>query len=332
MKAPPKRRAATVAEIAPLGPGLGRVDLVGEGIGQDVVAGRFAMVQAVGRADCILLRPFSYFSKVHADRVGLLVKDVGKGTRSLLTARVGDDVAILGPLGTAFPTPASTCWAVAGGVGAAPFGVMQHSRQTRVLFGARSVAESGFARALTERGAHVVLATDDGSSGFTGSVVDLLRAQLEEQAAPGVIYTCGPSPMMAAVAAVAREHGIACFASLEAHMGCGIGVCRGCAHRDAQKTWRCICVDGRFTMPRRFTPHDRYADSNWGPNVADTHRFGLRNVRLGQRARRHGGLAPRGSHLYQGPVAASPQRPSAATYLGDGVGHAQCHRARERRF
>ena len=244
MRAPPKRRAATVAEIVSLGAGLGRVDLVGAGIGEDVVAGRFAMVEAVGRADCILLRPFSYFSRTSNDRVGLLVKDVGKGTRSLLTARVGDDVAILGPLGSAFPAPSGTCWAVAGGVGAAPFGVMQHTAETRVLFGARSVGESGFARALTERGAHVVLATDDGSSGFTGSVVDLLRAQLAKETAPDVIFTCGPSPMMAAVAAVAREHEITCFASLEAHMGCGIGVCRGCAHRDAQQAWRCICVDG----------------------------------------------------------------------------------------
>lgn len=244
MTARPSRRTATIAEIVHLGAGLGRVDLEGEDLGRDVVPGRFAMVQAVDRADCILLRPFSYFSKISEHRIGLLVKDVGKATKSLLTARVGDAVAVLGPLGTRFPEPQGTCWAVAGGVGAAPFGVMTHRPGIRVLFGARTVAESGFARALQERGATVVLTTDDGSSGVQGSVVDLLRAELAAHGPPDTIYTCGPGGMMAAVAAVARQHDVTCWASLEAHMGCGIGVCRGCAHFDAHKSWRCICVDG----------------------------------------------------------------------------------------
>ena len=239
-----RKRLAKVVEVVSLGQGLGRLVLEGSGIGAGVSPGRFAMIEAPGRADCVLLRPFSYFTAEGSDRVGLLVKSVGKGTQALLAAQPGDPVAILGPLGSAFPTPKGTCWAVAGGVGAAPFGVMQHRPGIRVLFGARTVHESGFAKALRDRGAEVHLSTNDGSSGFRGNVVEMLRDSLKKEAAPDAIYTCGPGVMMEAVAAVAKQHHIACYASLEERMGCGIGVCRGCAHRDAVGGWRCICVDG----------------------------------------------------------------------------------------
>lgn len=239
-----RKRLAKVVQVVSLGPGLGRLELEGLGIGEGVTPGRFAMVEAPGRADCVLLRPFSYFTAEGNDRVELLVKSVGKGTQALLAAQRGDPVAILGPLGSAFPTPKGTCWAVAGGVGAAPFGVMRHRPGIRVLFGARSVHEAGFAQALRTRGADVHLATNDGSSGFRGNVVEMLQDRLKSETAPEVIYTCGPSVMMQAVAAVAKQHQIPCYASLEERMGCGIGVCRGCAHLDAAGGWRCICVDG----------------------------------------------------------------------------------------
>jgi dihydroorotate dehydrogenase electron transfer subunit len=240
----PRRQAARVASVQALGPGLGRVDLEAEGLAHDVMPGRFAMVGAPGRADCILLRPYSYFLTEGKDRIALLVKAVGKGTLGLLEARKGDPVTVLGPLGTSFPKTHGLTWAVAGGVGTAPFGAIEHRKNVRILFGARSRAEAGFAGALTAAGAHVDLATDDGSAGFHGNVVQMMRSRLEAGERPAGILTCGPSAMMAVVADVAREHEIPCWASLEERMGCGIGVCRGCAHRDATGGWRCICVDG----------------------------------------------------------------------------------------
>lgn len=240
----PRRQVARVAAVQPLGPGLGRVDIQGEGVGRGVTPGRFAMVAAPGRPDCILLRPYSYFLAPDENRIALLVKAVGKGTVGLLQAREGDEVTVLGPLGSAFPAPQGLTWAVAGGVGAAPFGAIEHRPDVRILFGARSQKEAGFAEALEAVGAHVDLATDDGSAGFHGSVVQLLRHKLEAGEHPNAILTCGPTAMMNVVAAVAREHKIPCWASLEERMGCGIGVCRGCAHKDATGGWRCICVDG----------------------------------------------------------------------------------------
>ncbi|MFQ5352611.1 MAG: dihydroorotate dehydrogenase electron transfer subunit, partial [Candidatus Binatia bacterium] len=50
--------------------------------------------------------------------------------------------------------------------------------------------------------------------------------------------------MMRAVAQLAYQHDVPCWVSLEARMGCGFGVCRGCVHRDANGGWRCICDDG----------------------------------------------------------------------------------------
>jgi dihydroorotate dehydrogenase electron transfer subunit len=252
-----RRQTARVAAVQALGPGLGRIDLEAEGLAQGVAPGRFAMVGAPGRPDCILLRPYSYFLGEGTDRISLLVKNVGKGTEGLLGTQKGEPITVLGPLGSIFPpAPKGLTWAVAGGVGAAPFGGIEHRDDVRILLGARTRAEAGFADALSEVGARVDLATDDGSAGFHGNVVQLMRARLAQNERPQTIMTCGPSRMMAIVADVAREHGITCYASLEERMGCGIGVCRGCAHRDATGGWRCICVDGPvYNAADIFTEH-----------------------------------------------------------------------------
>lgn len=237
------RRVARVTGVQNLGPGLARVDLEGEGVGVGVAPGRFCMVEAPGRPDCILLRPFSYFRATSSNQIALLIKEVGTGTRALNNAAPGTEVAILGPLGNRFPAVDSAVWAVGGGVGAAPFGAIAQAEGLRILFGARNAGEAGFAAALREAGATVDLATDDGSEGFAGTVVELLGTRLVDER-PGAIFTCGPAPMMAAVARLARANNIPCWVSLEERMGCGIGICRGCSHPDAFGGWRCICVDG----------------------------------------------------------------------------------------
>ena len=74
-----------------------------------------------------------------------------------------------------------------------------------------------------------LLATDDGSLGFRGTVVDLLRAELaKRQVLAPKIFACGPTPMLRAVAEFARTKGIPCEVSLEGPMACGIGICQGC--------------------------------------------------------------------------------------------------------
>jgi dihydroorotate dehydrogenase electron transfer subunit len=224
--------------------GLGRIDFEGDGIGAGISPGQFAMVEAPGRPDCVLLRPYSYFLVPTDDTMALLIKDVGKGTHALLACESGTEVAVVGPLGNSFPEPSGDCWIVAGGVGAAPWGRLLSRPGVTVLFGARSKSEIGFADALREEGATVEVATDDGSVGVSGTVTELLDARLQHGTPPAAIYTCGPTPMMAEVARVTRAHSVPCWVSLEERMGCGFAVCRGCAHRDASGDWRCICEDG----------------------------------------------------------------------------------------
>ncbi len=157
------------------------------------------------------------------------------GTAALAGALPGATVAVFGPLGNAFPLIDGAWW-VAGGIGLAPFVPLPQ----RGFFGARSMAEAAVAQKL---GIAAELATDDGSSGFHGSVVELLDRELADTQ-PTAVYTCGPTAMMAAVCEITRKHRVATWVSLEARMACGIGICRGCSHRDAGGGWRCICVDG----------------------------------------------------------------------------------------
>ncbi len=248
MVAARRKQAAKVVRIIRLGDpeaGLGQVDLCASGLAVGVEAGRFAMLEAVGRPDCILKRPFSYFGTEGPDQISFLIKEMGAGSRGLLQARPGDAIEVLGPFGNTFPHLASgAVWGVAGGVGAAPFGLLA-DRCARVLLGTRRQAEAGFAAALQARGVVVDLATDDGSAGFAGSVLALLEKALQKAAQPPqALFACGPTGMLAATAALARAHTLPCYASLEERMGCGFGVCRGCAHRDVSGGWRCICVDG----------------------------------------------------------------------------------------
>ena len=80
-------------------------------------------------------------------------------------------------------------------------------------------------------GVRTLAATDDGSRGFGGNVVECLRAEWEQQRLPAQarLLACGPDPMMRAVAELARERGLSCWLSLETVMGCGVGICNGCA-------------------------------------------------------------------------------------------------------
>jgi len=247
------RKRAEIRSVTPLGPELGRVELEGEGIGRGIAPGQFAMVEAPGRPDCVLLRPYSVFLAPSDDRATLLIKGVGKGSRALLNATPGQAVIWMGPLGNAFPEPTGSLWMVAGGVGAGPFGALATRPRSTILFGARDSQGLGFAHALEQIGGKVVLATDDGSAGHHGTVADLLRVELANER-PQQIFTCGPTPMMTAVASVAAEHGIECYVSLEERMGCGFGVCRGCAHVDASGHWRCICSDGPVYLASEIFP------------------------------------------------------------------------------
>ena len=193
----------------------------------------------------LLRRPFSIY-RTDGDRIEIVLKTVGTGTAQLLAMEPGDRVSCLGPLGHGFELPATAREVVliSGGLGVAPMPLA--ARQAAALgmtvtwvHGARSADEL-----CTEaEGDRIVWATDDGSRGFAGTAV---------AAAPNadVVLACGPNRMLAGVAERWPEAQV----SIETYMGCGTGVCLGCAVPLKRGGYDRACKEG---------PVYRAADIEW---------------------------------------------------------------------
>jgi glutamate synthase (NADPH/NADH) small chain len=183
--------------------------------------------------------------------IQLVVQALGKTSRVTVDLEAGEKVAdLLGPLGQ----PASiekvgrvAC--IAGGVGVAELlpvarAFREAGNYVVALCGARSAAQIILDEELRGVVDEVHWATDDGSAGFHGTVVDLMRAwKAEHPDALGAAHVIGPIPMMRAAAAVTREWGVKTFASLNPIMVDGTGMCGGCRVTVGGKV-RFACVDG----------------------------------------------------------------------------------------
>jgi dihydroorotate dehydrogenase electron transfer subunit len=220
-------------------------------------AGEFAQLRCGPGPVPLLRRPFSV-AWVEGSHCSFVFERVGAGTRLLAAMHPGDMLTSLGPLGTGFTLSSSmrSVVCVAGGLGCAPFPLL--ARQARdvgvervvVLHGAATASRlyprERFVRGLG--GVEVVEATDDGTRGHHGLVVELVAAALAGGDVDAV-YACGPNPMLAATArALPGEAAAVREASLEAPMGCGFGTCLGCAlpvHRETGGTaWALCCREG----------------------------------------------------------------------------------------
>ena len=209
--------------------------------------GQFAELRIDDTQGIILRRPISiHYVDVEKNEIGFLVQVVGDGTRWLASLEKGDKVNVLLPLGNGFTLPEdknARLLLVGGGVGSAPlYGLAQElvkrGNDFAILIGARSEKDL-YRRAEFEALGRVEYTTEDGSLGEKGYVTN--HSLLNEKF--NYIYTCGPKPMMMAVAKYAREKGIPCEASLENKMACGLGACLCCVE-DTTEGHRCVCTDG----------------------------------------------------------------------------------------
>ncbi|HYU63157.1 MAG TPA: dihydroorotate dehydrogenase electron transfer subunit [Verrucomicrobiae bacterium] len=166
----------------------------------------------------LLRRPFSVY-RADGDQVEVVLKAVGVGTSQLLGMRIGDRISCLGPLGRGFEMTGSRALLISGGLGVAP--MLLAARDARAagaqvtwVHGARTAADL----CAEADGDDVLWATEDGSRGFRGTAV---------AAAPDaeLVLACGPNRMLAAVA----ERWPNAQVAVETYMGCGTGVCLGCA-------------------------------------------------------------------------------------------------------
>lgn len=218
-------------------------------ISRSLRPGQFVNIKVEKGTDPLLRRPFSAY-RVVGTSVELVFNVVGKGTHALRDKRPGDILDVLGPLGVPFAIEGEnfeTGVLVAGGLGVAPLPMLtaalrEAGRSILTFLGARSAGQ------LVEghlEGLHT--ATEDGSRGFRGNVVDLARRTLTEHPVPRPkIFGCGPMPMLRALADLARTLDIPCEVSLEGPMGCGIGICQGCPVELAgeENKYALMCKDG----------------------------------------------------------------------------------------
>ena len=177
----------------------------------------------------------------------IVYRVVGEGTKEFSKLRAGQKVRIMGPLGNGFYMKDKKAVLVAGGIGIPPMLELakQLDCEKTIVVGYRD-SETFLSGELEQYG-DVVIATEDGSVGTAGNVLDAIR---ENNVEGDVIYSCGPTPMLKAIKAYAEEKGIECQVSLEEKMACGIGACLACVCKSKEKDAHTnvhnkrICKDG----------------------------------------------------------------------------------------
>ncbi|AEA47815.1 dihydroorotate dehydrogenase electron transfer subunit [Archaeoglobus veneficus] len=169
------------------------------------------------------------------------VKAVGETTRALVDISPGALVGIKGPMGNPFTPAEGKALLVAGGIGIAPLlylhdYLIAEGVEVHVFYGARNADEI----VCLERLKSYEVATDDGSAGFHGNVVEL--AATKDLSSYRKIYACGPEPMLKALYKLLNERELLNRAefSLERYMKCGIGVCGSCVLENGLR----VCVEG----------------------------------------------------------------------------------------
>jgi dihydroorotate dehydrogenase electron transfer subunit len=217
-------------------------------IARNAAPGQFVNIRCGDGCLPLLRRPFS-ISRIEDDSIELLFSVVGKGTSLLSQKRPGEPLDVLGPLGMPFKIhgPYETAILVGGGLGAAPFPfltdvLLRENKKVLTVVGARSVKQLTVRHLL-----NVQLATDDGSQGFRGTVIDLLKTIVPNDGSNSTkIFGCGPTKMLSALSEFARVRGMECELSLEGDMACGMGLCQGCPveRSDGKKKYSLVCVEG----------------------------------------------------------------------------------------
>ena len=183
--------------------------------------------------------------------ITIVVQGVGKTSRATVALDSGDSVAdLLGPLGQpATIEKVGSVLCVAGGVGVAELlpvarAFREAGNHVTALCGARSASQIILDQELRAAADEVRWATDDGTAGLHGTVVDLMRAwRAGNSGGLGIAHVIGPIPMMRAAAEVTREWGVQTFASLNPIMVDGTGMCGGCRVTVGSKVLF-ACVDG----------------------------------------------------------------------------------------
>lgn len=215
---------------------------------EDFVPGQFAHVKIPGHEELLLRRPISIHSvDVQKKELTLIYAVVGQGTQVLSTLQPGAEIDILAPLGNGFWQLGKyqNIWLIGGGIGISPLcSLLERYPQKRfsAFLGYRDAAHL-YAQEKFSACERTVITTDDGSFGVHGFATDELAKALEQEK-PDAIAACGPPAFFRSLKkATEGLEGVAVYASLEQHMGCGVGGCATCVCKVGGRH-RKVCMEG----------------------------------------------------------------------------------------
>lgn len=236
-----------VEEILEINPQIYLLKVFSPELASIIKPGQFLNIRVTNRTAPLLRRPFSVCDVV-GDHLYLMFNITGEGTSMLAHKPIGSDLDILGPLGNGFNLEGnySTAVIVAGGLGAAPFPFL-----TRILNGKKKVLSfiGGRSRhdVITYNLKNVKIASDDGSVGFKGNVVQLLENNFELLQNDKIkIFACGPNAMLRVLKEFCLKNDFDCEVSTECAMACGFGICQGCPIESTVQSekYLLVCKDG----------------------------------------------------------------------------------------
>jgi dihydroorotate dehydrogenase electron transfer subunit len=217
-------------------------------IAQEAKPGNFVMVRVSTTLDPLLRRPFGILQS-EPPYIWLYFQVKGRGTSLLKDHQSGDRLDILGPLGNSFPElPGKKILLIAGGRGIVPLfnyaKTYAGQKPLVLLYGGRSTADLNLLEEINAMPfARTVIFSEDGSCGEKGLLTSGLERIIADQC-PDATMACGPEAMLAALAKMLKAKNLENYASLEAMMGCGFGVCHGCAVATADGGYRKVCDEG----------------------------------------------------------------------------------------
>lgn len=215
-------------------------------IAEKAVPGQFISVYTKDSSR-LLPRPIS-ICETDGNRLRIVYRVVGKGTKEFSEYKSGDSIRILGPIGNGFPLfEGKKAILIGGGIGIPP--MLELSKRIydskEIVVGYRS--KDTFLENDLKVYGNVTVATDDGSYGYHGTVIDAIK---QAGIKGDVIYACGPTPMLRAIKEYAAQNNIEAWLSLEEKMACGIGACLACVCKSAaidehsQVHNKRVCKDG----------------------------------------------------------------------------------------
>lgn len=232
------QETVTVVSQKQIGTGIYDLTIQTKEIAAAAKAGQFVSVYS-NDASKLLPRPISLCGidrKAGTLRLVYRVTGEHTGTEEFSRLQVGDTMKIMGPLGNGFTVEkGKKAFLIGGGIGVPP--MLQLAKEMKdagenfqIVMGYRD-AGTFLLNEFKEQGESFV-ATEDGSVGTKGNVLDAIR---ENHLDADVIYACGPTPMLRALKAYAEEQNMTCYVSMEERMACGIGACLACVCNSTDK-------------------------------------------------------------------------------------------------